>query len=1035
MAPTSKDDREDDLASVATAHIRNVPPADWHSTEQENTGVQYEIEARRNELASLVERYANNHDEYIKPSYGETSLRVEFLDPLFCIFGWDVNNKAGYSIYAREVIHEASVTVDDEDETHANKKPDYAFRIGGETKFFLEAKKPSVNIIERRGPAFQTRRYGWNGNHAVAVLSNFEDLSIYDCGYRPTDDQGPAFARISHYHFDELVDHFEEIYALLSKEAVVAGSLESVDARERAAKVPFDDLFLSQITSWRGDIALDIYSHYEISDQALLNQFTQILLNRIIFLRVCEDRSFEDKEELLRIATYGELRDAFAAADEKYDSGLFNYLDDAPWTVSDYLLINIFQDLYYPESSYDFNVVQPHVIGHIYEQFLSERVCVEDGRVHFESTPEAIESNGAVPTPKDITDAVVANTLSDVSFPCRVADVCCGSGNFLLSAYEYLASKEISRIISEGDTSIGLIEKPSGPDLPYWRKRQILAEAIYGVDVDPLAVEVARLSLALRLLEGCSSEEIEAYRAATGNKLLPDLSNNIKCGNSIVGYAYFDFDSSALNDMDTMRSVRPFDWASEFPFGGFDAIIGNPPYIRVQNLARYTPKEYEYYRSSYCDLKMASAQLLDKYMLFVERALGLLNASGKLGMIVPNKFMTIATGKQLRTLLTGKYHVSRLVDFGTLQVFPGRSTYTCILVATPEDTFEFSRIKVESLADFVASPTSGGVVYPSTDLTAEAWSFPPVALTEHLTRMADRCTKLSDMANVFVGLQTSNDAAYIIDPIDESNDAYTFIDLNGHQSMVEKILCRPCLLDVSFELYGTPTPNRQIIFPYYFVDNRAMLIPIDRLRSEYPNAYAYLVSIKEKLESRAFANRSRGDDWYRFGRSQSLGRFSGKPHLIWPVLSLGAKYVNDQSGKVMFTGGGNGPYYDLELKDNTPEAIEYVQAALSYWLTETLVRSKTSLFRGDYYAHGKQFVAELPIRRINFSNPSDVALYKKVVATVQTLNELVARRASSGNKSDVTLYSRSIAATESNLKSAMDKLYDTTPKLEEEVCS
>lgn len=997
--------------------------------------MQHDIEARRSELASLVERYANNRNECIKPTYGETALRVEFLDPLFCIFGWDVNNEAGLSIYTREVIHEANVTVDDEDKAHANKKPDYAFRIGGETKFFLEAKKPSVNIVDRREPAFQARRYGWNGNHAIAVLSNFEDLSIYDCGYRPTEEQGPAFARITHYHFDELLEHFDEIHALLSKEAVAGGSLESVDAREQAAKVPFDDLFLSQITSWRGDIALDICSHYEVVEQDRLNQFTQTLLNRIIFLRVCEDRNFEDEEELLRIATYEELRDVFAAADEKYDSGLFNYLDDAPWKVSDYLLVNIFQDLYYPESSYDFNVVQPHVIGHIYEQFLSERVYVEDGHVRFESTPEAVESNGVVPTPKDITDTIVANALHDASLPCKVADVCCGSGNFLLSAYEHLASKELSRIISEDDTSIELIEKPSGPDLPYWRKRQILTEAIYGVDIDPLAVEVAQLSLVLRLLEGCSGEEIDAYRTMTGNKLLPDLSDNIKCGNSIVGYTYFDFDPAAVNDIEILRTVRPFDWASEFPFGGFDAIIGNPPYIRVQNLARYIPKEYAYYRSSHCDLKMASAQLLDKYMLFVERALGLLNGRGKLGMIIPNKFMTIATGKQLRALLTDKFHVSRIVDFGTIQVFPGRSTYTCILVATPEVTSEFSRIKVESLADFVASPTSGGIVYPEADLTVDAWSFPPEALTEHLATISDKCAKLSEMANVFVGLQTSNDAAYIIDPIDESDDVYIFRDLDGHQSRVEKSLCRPCLLDVSFEPYGTPVPNRQIIFPYYFVGNRAMLIPIDKLQSEYPNAYAYLTSIKEKLESRAFANRSRGDDWYRFGRSQSLGKFSGKPHLIWPVLSLGAKYVNDQSGKVMFTGGGNGPYYGLELKDDTPEAIEYVQAALSYWLTETLVRCKTSVFRGDYYAHGKQFVVELPIRRIDFGNPSDVVLYEKVVTIVRTLNDLVAKRASSGNRSDAALYSRSIAAAERNLKAAMDALYDVTPELEEVVCS
>lgn len=420
-------------------------------------------------------------------------------------------------------------------------------------------------------------------------------------------------------------------------------------------------------------------------------------------------------------------------------------------------------------------------------------------------------------------------------------------------------------------------------------------------------------------------------------------------------------------------------------------------------------------------------------MLFVERGLSLLSENGRLGVIVPNKFMTIATGKQLRGLLTSDYHVSRIVDFGTLQVFPGRSTYTCILIATPENVPDFTRMQVASISDFVASPIEGGVMYPSADLTEEAWSFPPEALSRHLVKIAGKCTKLSDMANVFVGLQTSNDAAYIIEPTAETSGIYSFKDMNDHQSKVEKALCRPCLLDVSFEPYGTPKPNKQIIFPYFFSNGRAKLIPLDRLQSEYPNACEYLLSIKDTLESRAFSSRSRGDDWYRFGRSQSLGKFSGSPHLIWPVLSLGPKYVNDQSGKVMFTGGGNGPYYGMELKEETPEAIEYVQAALSYWLTEALVRSKTSVFRGDYYAHGKQFVTELPLRRIDFSNNADAVLHEKVVATVRTLNDLVSKRASSSSKSDAELYTRSIAAAERNLKSAMDILYDVPASLEEMV--
>lgn len=992
-----------------------------------------EISSRREKLRDLVAHYAAHRSEYLNPSYGETSLRVEFLDPLFCIFGWDVNNEAGVSIYNREVIHEANVTVDDEDAAHANKKPDYAFRIGGETKFFLEAKKPHVNILYQYKPAFQTRRYGWNASHPIAVLSNFEDLSIYDCGYRPVDTQDPGFARIAHYHYDELVDRFDEIAALISKEAVANGSLEGVDAREQAVKTPFDDLFLGQITSWRADITMDIYTHYGITDNDELNRFTQTLLNRIIFLRVCEDRSFEDEEELLSIATYDELRSLFASADTKYDSGLFDYLDDAPWQVSDYLLIGIFQDLYYPNSSYDFNVVQPHVMGHIYEKFLSERVLIEDGAIRFETAPEAVESNGVVPTPKEITDAIVANTLSEIEFPCKVADICCGSGNFLLSVYEHLVSKDLQRIEAGSENGIELIERPSGPDLPFWRKRQILAEAVYGVDIDPLAVEVAQLSLSLRLLEGCSPEELDSFRSNTGEKLLPDLSGNIKCGNSLVGYAYFDYDSSAATDLGTLRSVRPFNWEKEFPFGGFDAIVGNPPYIRVQNLARYIPKEYGFYKSDHCDLNMARASSLDKYQLFVERALGLLAQDGKLGMIIPNKFMTIDTGKALRKLLTGTFHVVRIINFGTIQVFPGRSTYTCILVASPKEMPAFTWLNVTSLPEFIASPLDGGRAYDSPELSSDTWGFPPEALSAHLASMEPQCSKLSDIANVFVGLQTSDDSAYIIEPSGVVGDLFTFEGPSGRAFAVERALCRPCMLDVSFNLYGSPIPNRQIIFPYSIENGRANLIPASQIRVEYPHAYEYLASIRERLDRRAVSPARRGDDWHKFGRSQSLTKFSGRPHIIWPVLSLGPRYVIDQSGLIMFTGGGNGPYYDLELKNDTPESIEYVQAALSYWLTEELVSCRTSVFRGDYYSHGKQFVAELPIRRINFSDKGETALHNEITAAVRRLNELVLKKDSSTSKADVELLDRAIDASTLALEEKMDTLYGVTPALKEAV--
>lgn len=378
-------------------------------------------------LKQLICKFETNHKEYVNPNYNETALRVEFLNPLFELLGWDVNNNRGLSIYNREVIHEANVRVDDEDETHSNKKPDYAFRIGGETKFFLEAKKPSVNILENSSPAFQARRYGWNGNHPIVVLSNFEYISVYDCSYRPDHNQDASFARIMCIHYKDLLHHFQELSALISRNSVAKGSLDSIDAGEKAQKEPFDQYFLEEIRSWRAQIASDVFAHNKVQDSSKIDLFTQTLVNRIIFLRVCEDRSFENAESLLEIKTFQELKKLFDEADKKYDSGLFNYLSDAPLNVSDSILIGIFKELYYPYSTYAFNVVQPHIIGQIYEQFLSEHIAIKDGTVTFEQTPECIESNGVVSTPKEIADAIVSNTLDSVSYPCKIADICCGS--------------------------------------------------------------------------------------------------------------------------------------------------------------------------------------------------------------------------------------------------------------------------------------------------------------------------------------------------------------------------------------------------------------------------------------------------------------------------------------------------------------------------------------------------------------------------------------------------------------------------------
>lgn len=398
-------------------------------------------------LLKLVEAYQKHFKQYNRPDYNETEVRNDFVNPFFEILGWDVQNKKNLPQHLREVKHEASVFVE-ENGKQVKKKPDYEFHVGSTPYFFLETKKPNVDIMASKEAAFQTRRYGWNGNLEISVLSNFTDLVIYDTSVRPNENDKPSVAQVAHFHFTEYVDKFDEISRLLSYETVVSGAFEKTfeNISSSLKKEPFDKFFLSQIKEWRLVLSEDIVKNNSTINQETLNIFVQKLINRIVFLRICEDRELEKYESLKNIGTYAELKKVFTAADKKYDSGLFELIDGEQFEISDSILVDIFKELYYPNSCYEFSIVDPFIIGQIYELFLEEEIVIKDGIVVAERKPEIVDSQGVVNTPKNIADIIVKTTLtplfSDEKFTewdsYRIADICCGSGNFLLSAYEFI---------------------------------------------------------------------------------------------------------------------------------------------------------------------------------------------------------------------------------------------------------------------------------------------------------------------------------------------------------------------------------------------------------------------------------------------------------------------------------------------------------------------------------------------------------------------------------------------------------------------
>ncbi len=575
-------------------------------------------------IHELVEKYTKDRDTYLSTSYNETQLRNDFIDPLLKCFGWDVDNDKNSSHLLRDVIQEEYITVAGE---ASKKNPDYTLRVNGIRKIFVEVKKPSIDILSSSRAAFQTRRYGWSANLGISILTNFEHIVIYDCRHKPLEGDSEVVARYKIYDFTELSNAYEDIYKLISYDSAFNGILDELFAIDKHEGVTFDEYFLSQIESWREKLAESAIMRNRDLNEEDANYVIQRILNRIIFLRICEDRSIEEYETVRNMHDYDDLKALFELSDTKFNSGLFACIDDALTSnviIDSDVLCSIFEELYFPQSPYDFSVVDPTILSQIYERFLGRTVSISEGRVfEMQESPEVSASNGVVPTPRIIVEKIVKDTLSPLVDPLsleeiwdlKIADICCGSGTFLISAYDYILS-EITKRIDLGDTvSCDMIAENVEVEtkLSLRGKRKILEKMLYGVDINPYAVEVTKFSLLLKILEDENEATVNTYISKYSSGALPNLKANIKCGNSLVDNLFFSFMPDAVKDSALLYKVKPFEWATEFPklfpLGGFDAIIGNPPYVRIQNMKKYISEEIQYYQSSICTYEVAKVYI------------------------------------------------------------------------------------------------------------------------------------------------------------------------------------------------------------------------------------------------------------------------------------------------------------------------------------------------------------------------------------------------------------------------------------------
>lgn len=990
----------------------------------------------------LVQGFARHIRQLKAPETKESQVRLHYIDPFWSLLGWDVGNSEQRAPQDVEVLVEPSMdTV--EDDGLRTREPDYLFRVNGFPRFVVEAKKPAVDIETDKKAIYQAKRYAWNATIPFAILTDFEQFRLYDTTLKPImNEPHRGLAKDFVIDFQDYPAKWDEMLATFGRDAVAGGSLEKLRARikkvsanrrprtvdrmlyELRGDEPVDRVFLEYLEKYREHFAHSLYHDNKtefpeadtLHGAAKLTEAVQRLIDRLVFMRVCEDRGISGwggLKALLELVSaeggdlYTSLCAEFRRLDVLYNGYLFKFHPASEnLAVSGDILADFINTLYPPEGPWDFSAISDDILGIVYERFLGNVVTVKQGDAVVEEKPEVRHAGGVYYTPRFVVDTIIRRVVGPKiagKTPMQILDIkildpACGSGSFLVAAFQYLIDACLSAIAADP----ALASVPATPKARKKRKdiafkdskgnwhlapdfrATLLTRCIHGVDIDQQAMEVTVMSLYLKMLEGKLPANWQ--RDWIENQLLPPLENNIRCGNSLINSVDFDaYVSNAYGglfppDEDIRFRMNRFDWDSRMRgFGryldteaakehgrrGFDCIIGNPPYIRVQELNKWAPEECAFYKFCYESAKKGN---YDIYVVFTERCLELLAPDGLLGFIMPHKFWQAKYGEGLRKIIADGRHLRAVLDFGDQQVFAGVTTYTAVhLLAKPLKISDVDYAKIFDLRDGQAqcgaidacAQTPGVERFISRAPEGAApWIFSNVAVSTWLDTVRGNHRSLGQIsAKIAQGLVSGCDRTFYLKR--RGNVFYSSLTERAHK--IEVDLLHPLLKGSVHVRRWVPDPSDLVVlFPYHRERTGFELIAPTGMAKRYPLAWDYLKQCRGALEKRE-NGRFAGEEFYQFSRPQNF-EVMDRPKIIVPAIGQRAEYAFDRNGAYFYVGSGGGGGGAHAFLPGVEIDLDYLCGILNSECLDAFLKRVTTPFHSGWFAYSKAYIAQIPIK-------------------------------------------------------------------------